>query len=241
MAKKLKSGTGIKTRVSTGGQWLVAWQKANPGMFMPGVTMDAARAQGMSADYNPQTALWAAQDPSWMVAHLQQMGKTGGAAAGGGDAGDAGAAGAQYVPSSDLVAMRGLLGDRDKGVDIQREHDLDRLGYSLGVGRGADPTNRFSQGNLLNRAFGRELTGLQTQAAGAGQLFSGEHQQGVDDSQFNRDQGQYGIQQQSLDQSEQINRAANTAHSDNALQLQGAETSDRDRWLEGIRSLGATK
>ena len=236
----------LKTKVSTGGQWLVQWQKQNPGMFMPGVSMAQAQEQGIAQGYTPERALWAAQDPSWGVAALRQMGSQGrGPLAGqlsqpgSQGVGGEGDASLHYAPSAWLAGQSSARDSAYAAADVQRTHDLSRLGYLSGVGHGADPGNRFSQMNLLERAFGRTLTGLETGAVSSGDRFSGQYQQQLDDAGFERSQQQYGINQDVLDKSEQVNRANASAKQGADQALAAAQGEDVDRWLDMVRQMSA--
>lgn len=234
---------------SMGGQFLIAWQKANPGMFMPGVSMAQAGTAGVLGSYNPETALAEHQDPAWAVAMLRNMSSRGqgplaqpaaaAPASGGlqGDGSEVGLSVPNYVASPELEAMRKMAGNRVGVIDQQAQYDQGQVDYRSGIGTGADPGNRFSQTNLLNRAFGRTLTGLETGAASLGQRFSGQYQQQLGDAEFNRGQEQYGIQNQQRDASLGISRQADADKAAVGTGLATAEMSDRASWYDQLRKM----
>jgi hypothetical protein len=233
--------------VSTEGQWLIAWQQKNPGMFMPGVSLQAAQSTGILAGYDPSKAMGLAQDPTWGMASLQNLAKQGKGplAAGGagtsgslqGDGSEVGLSVPDYVASPELAAMRQMAGNRVGQIDQQAQYDQGQLDYRSGLGAGADPGNRFSSVNLLNRAFGRTLTGLETGAAAAGQRFSGQYQQQLDDASFGRSQGQYDLENQQRDASLGVSRQAEADKYGVAQGVAQGELSDRSNWYDQLRKM----
>lgn len=250
---KPKPKAPAKTKVSMGGQFLVAWQQKNPGMFMPGVTLEQAGTSGVLGNYDSGTALKTNQDPAWAVAYLQQMAKSGkgplaksttgtlGTDDGSGDLGpgpgESGISNPPYIASPELAAMRQMAGNRIGAIDAQAGYDTGQVGYRAGVGTGADPENRFSQFNLLNRAFGRTLTGLETGAASIGQRFSGQYQQQLGDAEFNRGQEQYGIENSARDATAAVTRQSEQDKYAVDQGLAQGEMADRAAWYDQLRKM----
>jgi hypothetical protein len=139
-----------------------------------------------------------------------------------------------------LGQMRELGTKREGLINARESYDLKKLGYRLGVGVGADPLNRFAEMNLLDRAFGRKVTGLETEMASMGLNFSGAKQRALRDAKFDRDEGAYGIGNASQDGTNEITRAAEDARLENSRSLADAAEADRERFLNTIRSLGGT-
>ena len=144
----------------------------------------------------------------------------------------------QYVASSWLNSMRAMIAGQQQLADVQRREDQKRADFRAGLGLYRDPNNRFSDINLIERAFGRRVVGANTDFASLGALHSGAYQQELKDAEFDQGHGKYGVEQSHLDTTSQINRAAEAAKQQASMELLNAEQTDAESWKNAqLRSL----
>lgn len=204
-----KPAPAPRSTVSTGGQWLNAWEAKNPGMVAPGVSVEQAQTQvpGFDASKMGQPG----QDPAWLVAMLQKQGPSG--APGAPADGAAAPAGPQPMSADLQRILSGLQGDADAATaqaGYQRS-ELQRL-YM-------DPSNPYSQKNLLDKAFRETKLGSLTGMASAGQLYNGAYQN-----------------QQASDQQDALQRE-NAMNEEYRSKVSGVDQG-LDEYLRGLRGQG---
>jgi hypothetical protein len=208
--------------VSTASQWLNAWQKQNPGMFAPGVSVE--QAQAAVPGYNGQTG---SGEQAWVFAALKQAHAGGGAppSDGGAADGDTPFAGdSQYF--ADLARRNFEVSRQQAELRQQSAYDrtdlqeaLRRMALKQTDDRQSTKEGANKQGLFFSGHLGKSLGDLDTAYARQ----QGDAQQGFDRREAARQAASAALDQgYSLDQAAGLAASADRkVQSDNEAALAG--------------------